>query len=88
MSINPNVKKILDELSVARKRKGLSELQIEEKLNLGKDWVKALELGLIEPPFDLVLSIIDVLNVDLSELISKVKFEAGQSLNRRINALQ
>jgi transcriptional regulator with XRE-family HTH domain len=87
MAITSNVKKILNELSSVRVKKGFTELQIEEKLNLGKGWIIALENGLIEPPFDLILSITEILNIDLSKLIANVKLEVGQSLNRRIIAV-
>lgn len=88
MPINPNIKKILLEISKARKIHGISEDELESKLNLGKGWINALEAGEINPPFDLMLSIIDFLKVNLQTLIAKIDFEEGQSLNRVITAEQ
>lgn len=88
MPINPNIKKILLEISKARKTNGISSDELEGELNLGKGWISALETGEINPPFDLMLSIIDFLKVDLQTIISEIKFDDPQSLNRLISAQQ
>lgn len=88
MPINTNIKKILIEISKVRKSNGISEDQLEAQLNLGHGWIRALETGEINPPFDLMLSIIDFLKVDFQTLISKINFDVEQVLNRVISAEQ
>jgi transcriptional regulator with XRE-family HTH domain len=88
MPINPNIKKILLEISRVRKINGITENELESKLNLGRGWIGALETGEINPPFDLMLSIIDLLKVNLHTLIAKINFDEGQALNRVISAEQ
>lgn len=88
MPINPNIRKILIEIKNARIKSGISQEALESKLLLGKGWIGALETGDINPPFDLILSIINFLKVDLQTIISKIKFDAAQSLNRLITAQQ
>lgn len=58
MPINPNIKKILVEISKARKQNGISQEELEAKLFLGKGWINAIETGNINTPFDLMLAIL------------------------------
>ncbi|HEX5152122.1 MAG TPA: BsaWI family type II restriction enzyme [Parafilimonas sp.] len=88
MPINPNIKKILLEIKNVRIKNGITPEELESNLFLGKGWISALEEGEINPPFDLMLSVIDFLNVDLKTIISKIKFDDAQSLNRLITAQQ
>jgi transcriptional regulator with XRE-family HTH domain len=88
MSANPNVRKIISFIRKIRIDSGTSTDQIETELNLGKGWVLALEDGIIEPPFDLVLSIIEYLNINFNDIIKKIEFEKGQSLSRKVSAIE
>ncbi|MBS1533273.1 MAG: helix-turn-helix transcriptional regulator [Bacteroidetes bacterium] len=88
MAINPNIKKILQNIRIKREEQNITRLQLETDLNLGTGWIEAVESGDIDPPFDLVLTIIESLGIDFSAIVSNVEFEKGLSLDRKINPIQ
>lgn len=63
------LKALLANLAAIRKKSGMSESALEERLILGPGWVRRFESGETAPSIDMVLAILHELGASLSHLI-------------------
>lgn len=60
-----------DNLKFLRKRAGLSQEQLGEKINLNRGNIASYEKGTAEPRLENVLKIVKLFNIELSDLLEK-----------------
>ena len=77
-----------DNLKTLRKRKGLTQLELAEKLGIAQSTLASYERGIREPNFEMLENIADYFNVPMAELLgseSKVA-EAYNGYRKEITA--
>lgn len=79
---------LLANLRVIRKRAGLSEAQLEERLILGPGWVRRFEGGETVPTIDMLLAILHETGAGLSELLKGLPEPEAATVERAIFAEQ
>lgn len=82
------IKIILSEIRNKRIRNGISLSDIAKTINIGEDWLSAVEEGTTTPSFELVYAIAEASNVRLSNVLSELaeQDKAITTLSRKISA--
>src|SRR5205085_10207406 len=88
MPINPNVELVISKLKTLRESNSISASQMDSLLKVGPGWTESLEAGKIEPKLDMILSIVDLLDIDFNTLLSGLHLDKGQGLSRQLFALE
>ncbi|MGN6236596.1 helix-turn-helix domain-containing protein [Dyella sp.] len=71
---------IVNELRLARERAGRSLTSIAGALNIGEDWLAAVEDGKVRPSFDLVYALAECAGIDFAEIINRAKQVEGADI--------
>lgn len=82
------LKALLNNLHSIRKKVGLSENELEERLILGPGWIKRFESGETTPTIDMVLAILHETGSNLEELVKGLPEPEASAVERCIFAKQ
>jgi len=88
MALSSKTIEILKALKPAREKRGISAETLDERLNIGRGWVEAVESGAAFPSFDLILSLSQAAGIELGEIIKDSRKEISGRLSRTINGEQ
>jgi transcriptional regulator with XRE-family HTH domain len=80
------LKALLGNLGSLRKRAGLSESQLEDRLILGPGWITQFESGKTVPSIDMVLTIIHELGASFNELLDGLPEPEASEVERSLFA--
>jgi len=79
---------LLQNLTVIRKRAGLSETQLEERLILGPGWIRRFETGETIPSIDMLLALLHETGAGLPDLLDGLPEPEPAAVERSIFAAQ
>lgn len=66
--------KIGEQIAIARKKAGLTQADVAEKLNLSVSMISAWESGIRTPKLDTIIRICNAIGCDTSEILNTVNF--------------
>ena len=75
-----------DKLSQLRKKNGLSQEELGEKLNVTRQTISKWELGQTKPDADKLLEICRVLDADFNQLVDDKRVFENNKVNTNINS--
>lgn len=70
--INPKNKILASNIKAERNRKGLTQFQLAEKINVSESTISLIERGLQTPSIFLVLDIAKILEININELLKNI----------------
>ena len=79
---------LLRNIEILRKKAGLSEAQLEQRLILGPGWINRFEHGETIPSIDMVLAILHVTNATLPDLLNGLPEPEVSAIERSLFAEQ
>ena len=86
--MNNKIQAVFSQIHQERLKKRVSLSKLAEDIDLGEDWLSAVEKGETTPSFELVYAIAEAANIDLSNILNKL-MKSGKAitvLSRKISA--
>lgn len=71
-----------------RLKKGLSQFQLANEIDLSKDYIGRIERGKTNPTVDIIVSICNFLELDIAQVFSKLSSEKFESISRETILLE